>query len=323
MPNEWATECDNSDDSRCLMILGNGFDLFHGLKTGYRDYKDWLLAKYPRLHDEFNGFAYLLRHGDAELWSDLEDSLGIDWDSLCYDTLSATYPSMADDNPGWDNFWVELKVRLEFLELFTRDKFREWVDGIDVSCSKTHLCLPNDAVFVTFNYTPTLERIYDVSDGRILHIHGSVLDDNSPLQFGSPDNKPGKVLAALEEEYGTDDLYGPVIEQGAQVAANSCAATWKNVGGNYGTLKRFLRRFNGIETVVIMGNSYDGVDEPYYRDVVAPLFRDAEWVFCEYKPCEEKLGDAERFCTKLDIVDYRMSDYGEFSLGRGDAPRIL
>lgn len=323
MLDERTSRCDNSDDLRCLMILGNGFDLFHGLKTGYRDYEGWLLASYPHLRNEFNRFEYLQRHGDAELWGELEESLGIDWDTLCYDVLLMTYPNMADDNPGWDDFWAELEVRLEFLRPFTRDKFRKWVEGIDVNCSRPCLCLPSDAVFVTFNYTPTLERVYGVDDGRILHIHGNILDSDSPLQFGSPDNRPEEVLAALEREYGMDDLYGPVIAQGAQVAADSCANTWKNVAGNYDALGRFLRRFNGIKTVIIMGNSYDGVDEPYYHDVMAPLLRNSEWVFCEHKPCEEKLADIKRFCSKMNTLNYRMTDYGEFSLEQDDGPQLL
>lgn len=162
-----------------------------------------------------------------------------------------------------------------------------------------------------------------MDDGRILHIHGNILDSNSPIQFGSPDNRPEEVLAALEREYGMDDLYGPAIAQGAQVAADSCTNTWKNVAGNYDALGRFLRRFNGIETVIIMGNSYDGVDEPYYHDVMAPLLCNSEWVFCEHKPCEEKLANIKRYCSKMNIVNYRMTDYEEFSLEQDGGPQLL
>lgn len=301
------------DDARNLVIAGNGFDRHHGLPTAYSDYEVWLQASYPRLHDEFIGFEYLLRHGDTELWSTLEDSLGVDWDELCGDVLSATYPNMADDNPGWDVFWVELKLRLEFLGMFTCDRFYEWVEGIDVGSVRPCLRLPDDAAFVTFNYTPTLERVYGMSADRILHIHGSVLEKDSPLQFGSPNNRPEDVIAVLEGKYGMDDLYGASIAQGVYVAADSCAGTWKNVSGNYGALKRFLKRFSGIEAVIIMGNRYDGVDKPYYRDVIAPSVRDAEWIFCERRPSAEKLANIEHFCEELDIPGYRMTGYREFS----------
>lgn len=299
---------------RNLVIVGNGFDRHHGLPTAYSDYEAWLTANYPRLCVEFNEFEYLLRHGDAELWSELEDSLGIDWDELCGDVLSTTYPNMADDNPGWDGFWVELRLRLEFLRMFTRERFREWVEGIDVCFAKPCLRLPDDAAFVTFNYTPTLERVYGVRADRILHIHGSVLDERSPLQFGSPDNRPEDLIATLETEYGMDDLYGATIAQGVSVAADSCADTWKNVSGNYSALERFLGRFGGIETVIVMGNRYDCVDEPYYHDVMAPVLRDAEWVFCEHNLNDGKLAGIVRFCERLGIGCYRMTEYRELAL---------
>lgn len=79
-------------------------------------------------------------------------------------------------------------------------------------------------------------------------------------------------------------------------------------------LELFLRLFGGLETVIIMSNRYDGVDESYCRDVMAPLLRDVKWVFCEYVPSEEEHADIKRFCAKLSIADYRMTGYGEFSL---------
>ena len=240
--------------------------------------------------------------------------MGIDWDGLCDDVLSTTYPNLADENPSWDDFWVEIKLRLEFLRMFTRERFREWVDGIDVSCAEPHLRLPDDAVFITFNYTPTLERVYGVGDDRIPHIHGSILDGGSTLQFGSPDNRPEDLVAALEREYGMDDLYGATIAQGVSVAAKSCADTWKNVSGNYGALERFLGRFGGLETVIVMGNRYDSVDEPYYRDMLTPLLRDAEWVFCGHGPSDGKLAGIEHFCERHGIGRYRMTGYREFAL---------
>lgn len=54
------------------------------------------------------------------------------------------------------------------------------------------------------------------------------------------------------------------------------------------------------------------VTKPYYRDVLAPRYRDAEWVFCEYKPNEDKQYGIDAFCHELAISNYRMADYEEF-----------
>ena len=67
-----------------------------------------------------------------------------------------------------------------------------------------------------------------------------------------------------------------------------------------------------IDTVIIMGNSFDKVDKPYYRDVLAPRYREAEWVFCEYNPNEDKQCDIDIFCRELAIPNYRMTSCMEF-----------
>lgn len=310
-----------------LIIIGNGFDLHHGLATRYSDYRDWLLGHDERVVADFESFDYVTECLDRESssyckfgsikeddrrWSSLEESLGIEWDDLCYETLEHTYPNLTDDNPGWDDFWIELQVRLEYLKKLSRDRFREWVESIDVSKAKPLLELPDTASFITFNYTPTLEHVYGVRPDKILHIHGRVLDKKELLQFGSPDNNPFELRKMLEDKYGMDDFYGATIQQGVTVACDRCADTWKNIEGNYGTLNLFLDTHANIKTVIIMGNSFDKVDKPYYRDVLTPRYRKAEWVFCEYDPNEDKHLDINIFCNELAISNYRMTSYMEF-----------
>ena len=150
----------------CLIIIGNGFDLHHGLATSYSNYHDWLLDHDEQVATDFETFGFAVEcsdlegslgciHGSAKgldpRWSSLEESLGIEWNDLCYETLEHTYPNLYDDNPEWDDFWIGLQVRLEYLKKLTRDHFREWVESIDVSKVKPVLDLPDTASFITFN----------------------------------------------------------------------------------------------------------------------------------------------------------------------------
>lgn len=77
-------------------------------------------------------------------------------------------------------------MRLEYLKKLIRDRFREWVESIDVSKAKPVVDLPDTASFITFNYTPTLEYVYDVRPDRILHIHGCVLEKTSFFNLALP-----------------------------------------------------------------------------------------------------------------------------------------
>ena len=327
----------NFDASQILFVIGNGFDLHHHLPTKYSDYHDWLLCHDKRVVAYFNSFDFAAECSDPESgpdcinrdstaeddprWSSLEESLGIEWDDLCYETLEHTYPDLTEDNPGWDDFWLELQIRLEYLKKLTRDHFREWVESIDVSSVDPLLDLPDGASFVTFNYTPTLEHVYGVHPDRVLHIHGNALNKDELLQFGSPDNNPFELQGALEDKYGMDDFYGATIQQGVTVACDRCADTWKNIEGNYDNLNQFLDTIANAKTAIIMGNSFDKVDKPYYRDILAPRLRDAEWVFCEHGPNKDKQYDIDAFCHELAIPNYRMTSYTEFGRRR-DQSRI-
>lgn len=86
----------------------------------------------------------------------------------------------------------------------------------------------------------------------------------------------------------------------------------ENIEGNYDALNQFLDTLAKIDTVIIMGNSFDKVDKPYYRDVLAPRYRDAEWVFCEHDANESKQYAIDEFCHELAISNYRMTSHTEF-----------
>ena len=311
--------CQMDGDVRHLIVVGNGFDLYHHLDTDYSNYKQWLKLNDPWLLREFKSFPYLCLCGDDAPWGDLESALQLFWDDLCSEALENTYPNMMDDNPGWDDFGAELESELQFLKAFTRVRFCEWVKSIDVGSARRMLRLPSNAAYVTFNYTPTLECVYGVDPSLILHIHGSVLNEGAPLQFGSPENDPQTVMAQLRRRYEPDEFYGATIESGLNVVGGGCANVWKNICGNYEELESFLGRFERIETVSVMGNRCDKVDAPYYLDVIGPSLRDAEWVFFERDTANwDKMRDAgeraERFCGWLGIERYRVTKYRDLAL---------
>lgn len=75
-----------------LYYIGNGFDLAHGLRTAYLDFKEYLKKHYPNfyerflelydlranLHTDFTGEELLYDEDDEsiiELWQDFENTL--------------------------------------------------------------------------------------------------------------------------------------------------------------------------------------------------------------------------------------------------------
>lgn len=64
-----------------LYICGNGFDLHHGLRTSYKDYRDYLLKNHPQAALDYADFPFL-NPDVGDNWSDIEKSFHIDYLSM-------------------------------------------------------------------------------------------------------------------------------------------------------------------------------------------------------------------------------------------------
>ena len=166
-----------------LYIIGNGFDIFTGIKSSYADFKKWLQRKYPFIYENLCDTYEI----EGEWWNDFEINLGkLDIFSYidkfihknCMDELSAKDerdyeteelnipPSFRVENPCAD--------RLDGLLDILQYCFEKWaydiLDTIDVP-QRTYL-EKNDSFFVNFNYTDTLQLLYKIPEDRVFHIHG-------------------------------------------------------------------------------------------------------------------------------------------------------
>ena len=54
------------------------------------------------------------------------------------------------------------------------------------------------------------------------------------------------------------------------------------------------------EKIVIIGHSFMGVDEQYYRDILVPLYKDKKWIFYYYQSDEL----ARIFIDKYGVKDF-------------------
>lgn len=193
-----------------LFIIGNGFDIAHGLSTRYSDFQNYLeenyleaLENYPTvpwsitMPDGDYGFIndnevvnFLLKiitesEGTGERWSDLENTLGhLDFDE-CFD-----WDILNDDDDDDDDLWhkvynnEDISTNIYRAVLMIKELFSDWISTIDV-CGKepkekfNNLIEPDHDLFLTFNYTETLEQLYKAKN--VYHIHGK---QGEELVFG-------------------------------------------------------------------------------------------------------------------------------------------
>ncbi|HBA68893.1 MAG TPA: hypothetical protein DCZ40_05990, partial [Lachnospiraceae bacterium] len=193
-----------------LFVIGNGFDIAHGLPTKYSDFQNYLLENYPEASDDclvvpesfimpdgeesYNDIevvSFLLKiitesEATGEAWSDLENTLG----KLNLDGCFDDWNLYDNDDNEWHEVYRNEDIAANVCGAVQMIKkyFSNWVETIDVFKAKTktnfsRLIEPDKDFFLTFNYTETLEHLYGVKN--IFHIHGK---QGGKLVFGHGNN---------------------------------------------------------------------------------------------------------------------------------------
>ena len=152
-----------------LYIIGNGFDLAHGLKTKYNDFRKWL--EESGFHSFVNRMEALypdVKNANGE-WNDIETALGHFKmpDVIAYDKY------FTDCNCSEE---VALPVgdNIKSVTVSLSGNLWKWIKTVDLLKAKHMFLLNENALFVSFNYTLTLESVYEIPLDNVWHIHGSV-----------------------------------------------------------------------------------------------------------------------------------------------------
>ena len=153
-----------------LYIIGNGFDLFTGLRTSYADFKCWLEVNYVFVYENMMA-AYNM---DGEWWNDFEIQLGqLDVEDYVRRFAKPERPIaeiIADledrkqqerNTPVPPNLYSESSCanRLRGLLDILQFCFERWVKDCQsvITNPKYTNIQKNDSFFINFNYTDVLE----------------------------------------------------------------------------------------------------------------------------------------------------------------------
>lgn len=297
-----------------LYIVGNGFDLHHKLKTNYSDYRDFLMLKDSNIVNAYESFDFFLfdQEEKEKLWNKLEKTLYFDYEECAYEIIENFYPSLADDSDSkWQEMEVECIIKTGFADKFIGEYFYEWISKENERNISGDLEFEKNSLFLNFNYTNTLQRVYNINSTRILHIHGEInnLNNNENLQFGSIENSSKQCKEDLVRNYETDDFYGASIEAAVIKLVEFTERTSKSIQANYKKLSEFISKYK-IEEIVIMGHSISGseYDDGYYEDVIIPLVGNViPWKMYWYS--EEDKENILSFIEKYGIENYEFIEW--------------
>lgn len=297
-------------DMNRLYIIGNGFDRYHGLPTRYADFHIYVKEYYPELLEKLERYFELSVDDDA-LWQNFEQDL-CRYDSGDFmDTYN--HIDTSSESFKYSEFYGmtdEVDEQSGSLVEEIREAFVSWVESFEFPdlMDRTYdpLKLDTTARLINFNYTDTLEELYQVPKDRILYIHNNANAYDGELIFGHAQKKDGK-------EVPTFDADGEPTRTPFTDAENASRAPFfelqKDTRSVLKQHRKWFKTLIDVEEVIILGHSLGKVDWPYFR-AIAKLSPQVQWKLSYYGD-SERADLHERAAAMLRRTDVQMITFSE------------
>ena len=192
------------------------------------------------------------------------------------------------ENQLFNNGFIDTSLPDLISEVLTK-----WMCSIPVPSTKLEDVFIRDAVYLTFNYTETLEHLYQIPEQQILHIHGRISEGDklivghnrhiNPADYWDDNNDMRENNECMQRLTDMNTLRKPVYEL---IERN----------------EKFFEGLGSIEDIFIKGHSCDEVDYPYFVKVNESVACSAKWHFNPYKV--DDIHRIETLIYKIGISNY-------------------
>ncbi len=293
-----------------LFIIGNGFDLSHDLPTSFDpDFK-----KIAELYGQSPCFWDLYQSREANIWADFENLLAHpDYNELLeiFDGFQSEYFSDRESDRTAGIIQGHLNGKLEEeLDAFANQAEAK-VPFAKQKSEFTNLFI-DGGLFVSFNYTHTLEEVYGIPKNRVLHIHGEVGQKNLIIGYPEGSFAPDKFFIDLSykdrgpyreidfREYVRNGGLDPYID----IAYSDLIAKVESFSKapQIQKLENFLLDLEICE-VYVLGHSC-AIDFPYF-DYLNKKYSKAHWKFSAFNEPTRK--NIEKLVDDIGIERYQIS----------------
>ncbi|WP_276766743.1 bacteriophage abortive infection AbiH family protein [Gemella morbillorum] len=256
-----------------LFIIGNGFDLAHKLPTRYSDFKNYLTKKFPsadtkyvyvpestidqdgnEVYNKTEVVSFLLKiisEIEGNEWNNLETTLGM----IEYDDYFSLF-ELRDDNKEYHTVYNNEDTAKNILGAvyMIKEFFSDWIKEVDITDAQPYIKMKNlfdnyNALFINFNYTETLEKIYGIKD--VCHIHGT---QGSDIIFGHG--------STSNFDYYEQNFTG--AEEYMEELQNSLKKDTKQAIEKH---KYFFDKLSEVERIYSYGFSFSDVDLVYIEEI--------------------------------------------------------
>lgn len=291
-----------------LFIIGNGFDIHHHIHSSLDAFRDWLMTTYgvtqedilhfddfPPAHqtnyrnlDVYDEkgiatlFLKLVDNAAGLCWKDFEESLGsLDWESLLSE-LPVQVDREGDEVPSWTGDFLEQAASAYYDEChFLNAFFVNWIKSLDMLGVRPYksfqkLCDPKTDLFLSFNYTETLESFYGAQ--HVCHIHGDATQSDNLIIGHAPIDWQGRD----DETWFAANQYIKKIYDHFE----------KDTRGAISANSDFFAQCADVDEIYIYGLSCSNADVPYLKEIFSKAKKNVK-VYLNSHEKEERFRQTE------------------------------
>ncbi|NLB91748.1 MAG: hypothetical protein GX786_11095 [Clostridiales bacterium] len=291
-----------------LFIIGNGFDLMHGIPSSYYNFRDtvgrnnilrFTLENYIRTDDVWGDFENNLAYLDREMMLGTVDDWLDDFNVLDED----------DEDFSAADFFAAQEAAVSPVFILTQElpkRFRRWINGLEFNGRSKPLesILNQNARYINFNYTEFLETNYEIPQENILYIHGDRRNRNGELVLGhghdtervfeawyhanknrqefqprlkgrkgryyNNDNPVYLGYFLVDETKGNwkSQMRYNAINNAVRMIEEYYDDSAKKTNDVLATNQQYFELLESIRNVVVVGHSLSAVDYPYFKEII-------------------------------------------------------
>lgn len=303
-----------------LYVIGNGFDVHHGVCSKYSDFANFLKTHNYSLYDKFTTICNV-----DFLWTEFERALAYVNRDYFLGIGEVIMPYDWDDNRSYSELFLPADFVRGEVECFwdeVQKWFRKWTKQIrwfDKYNSKK-IWLDDYARFITFNYTPFLETVYRMPAENILYIHGKTYNKHNPPIIGHDGSDTFELWSksnpkGYKRYYNSDRSELPEEEMITEAVEDYFDLSRQPVAYILKKNESFINDLYDIRTIIILDHSLGDVDIPYFKAIYATNNNPTQikWHMSYYGDSEKKILEEKLRShvvgDKATITMFKMADW--------------
>ena len=266
------------NDKDILYIIGNGFDMMHGVKSSYYSFRD-SIGKKNQLRRTLE--AFLL---PDDIWADFESALGQFnvrmMNSADIIDMNLDMWGAYDEDAGAAEYYLAVEMAADPIVTVAQELqqyFRRWIETLSVGTSERPLkSIFRNAYTLCFNYTEFVELLYGVEKENICYIHGCRQNRKENLVLGHMPGASDGMYDFEDDRVPTrnrkkQEMIFAAQEDSLRFIIDSDNSLTKYCDKIIEKNEAFFASLKAVKDIIVIGHSMSEVDVDYFCEVVNHL----------------------------------------------------